>query len=336
MGKVGVAVVGLGRIGRVHAEIFRTRVDGAELIAVVDVVEHLAREVGEALGVRWYTDCEDVLRDGDVDAVVICTPTYLHAEMISLAAEHGKHVMCEKPMAVRVGEAREALARVERAGVKLQVGYMRRFDRAYRAAKERIEGGEIGRPLTFIATSRDPAPPPGWVADPRLSGGLFLDLMSHDFDMARWLMGSEVRRVHVVGGALVYDSVRERGDLDTALVTLEFENGAIGAVHANRNAHYGYDIRTEVIGTEGVVAVGTHIDSSLHVAKRGGITFGGFPWFQERFYDAYLQEDRHFVRAILEDTEPLVGGVDGLRAVQIAEACWESFRSGGPREVSLG
>ncbi len=331
---MGIAVIGLGRIGKVHAEIYRYRVEGAKLVAVVDIKEDLARMMGEKLGVKWYVDYEKALKDPEVDAVVICTPSYIHAEMAVRAAEEDKHIFCEKPLTVEAEDARKCVRAVEKAGVKLQVGYMRRFDYAYRRAKEKIEKGEIGEPLVFMGVSRDPAPPPGWVADPKLSGGLFLDLMSHDFDAARWLMGAEVEEVYVLAGALVYEQVRAMDDVDTAAVLMKFSGGKIGFVQGSRRSTFGYDIRAEVLGSEGCVFVGSSLDSTFALGTVRGVTFDGHPWFQRRFYDAYVEEDRHFVKVLLEDGEPLVKGVDGLRAVEIAEACWRSYRE--VRPVKLG
>ncbi|MCD6357759.1 MAG: inositol 2-dehydrogenase [Thermoproteales archaeon] len=333
MGMIGVAVVGLGRIGRLHAEIFATKVEGAKLVAVCDVVKGVVEEVGSKLGVKPYTDYGELLRDRAVDAVVICTPTFLHAEMIVRAAEEGKHVLCEKPLAVTTEEAERALKSVEKSGVKLQVGYMRRFDQAYSGAKKAIEEGRIGRPLVFISIARDPGPPPGWAADPRKSGGIFLDMLSHDFDMARWLMSSEVRRVYATGGAYLYEELREKGDLDVVNVCLEFESGALGLIHGSRKSAFGYDLRTEVMGSEGTLYVGSHHDPNLAVGTRAGVTYSGVSWFMGRFYDAYVREDEEFVKSIAEDKEPLVTGLDGRRAIEIAEAAWRSVREGRP--VSL-
>lgn len=332
--RIGLGVVGLGRIGVLHAEVIATMVEGAKLIAVTDVVEDLAKKVAERLNVKYYTDYEKMLRDPEIDAVIICTPTFLHKDMCILAAEHGKHIFCEKPLTVTSEEANEVLDKVKKAGVKLQVGYMRRFDSAFSQAKSRIEKGEIGRPLVFVGIARDPAPPPGWAADPKLSGGIFLDMLSHDFDMARWLMGNEVDLVFVKGGAMIYDEIKAKGDLDVVNISFTFKNGALGIIHGSRKSAFGYDLRTEVLGTEGTVYVGSSFDPSFSIGTSTGLIFGGIQWFFKRFYDAYVEEDKHFVKCILEDKEPLVTGIDGLKAVQIAEACWKSYKEGKPVRVS--
>ena len=330
---IGVGVVGLGRIGRLHAELFATKVEGARLVAVCDVVERVVKEVSEKLKVKAYLDYSKMLEDPGIDAVVVCTPTFLHAKMVIEAAESGKHILCEKPLTVTVEEANTVLSKVERAGVKLQVGYMRRFDHAYSKAKKAIDAGDIGRPLAFIGVARDPGPPPGWAADPSKSGGIFLDMLSHDFDMARWLMGSEVRRVYANGGAYIYEELKEKGDLDVVNICFEFKSGALGFIHGSRKSAFGYDLRTEVLGSEGTVYIGCHHDPNFAIGTSSGLTYRGVEWFLGRFYNAYVEEDRCFIKAIVEDKTPLVSGLDGKRAVEIAEAAWESIREGRPVEL---
>lgn len=332
---VGVGVAGLGRIGRLHAEIFSYNVKGANLVAVMDVVEDLARSVADKLNVKWYVDYSKLLKDPNVEAVVIATPTFLHKDMIIQALEAGKHVFSEKPLTTTVEEAKEVVRCVEKAGVKLQVGYMRRFDYAYRDAKERISKGEIGRPLLFLGIARDPGAPPGWAADPSKSGGIFLDMLSHDFDMARWLIGSEVTQVHVIGGAFLYDEIMEKGDLDVVSINFKFENKCLGMIHGSRKSVFGYDLRTEVMGSDGTIYVGAIYDPFMALGTKTGVRYGGIQWFQKRFYDAYVEEDNWFIRSIIEDKRPLVTEIDGLRVVQIAEACWRSFKEGRPVDVEL-
>ena len=336
MGRVvGVGVVGLGRIGIVHSEIFALRVEGAKLVAVCDVVESRAKSVGEKYNVKWYTDYSKMLEDERVEAVVICTPTYLHVDMIIDAVKAGKHILVEKPMTLTVSEAKRVLEATSKSNIVFQVGYMRRFDYSYSEAKKAIDEGRIGKPIFVSAISRDPAPPPGWVADPKLSGGLLLDLMSHDFDAVRWLMGSEVVEVYAYGEAYIYSEVKAKGDLDCATVFLKFSNGATGVVHGSRKSVYGYDIRTEILGTDGTLFIGSSFNPEFALGSKHGVTFKGYPWFQERFYSAYVEEDKHFIKCILEGRKPLVSVVDGLRAVQIAEAAWNSIKSGKPVRIQL-
>lgn len=332
-GTIGVGVVGLGRIGRIHAEIAKFRVDNARLVAVADSIEGLARGVGESLGVEWYTSYEKMLRNESVDAVIISTPTFLHREMILRAVEEGKHVLVEKPMTVTVGEALDVVSRVSKAGVKLQVGYMRRFDYAFKRAKEAIDSGSIGRVISYIAMVRDPGAPPGWAADPTKSGGIFLDMLSHDFDMARWLASSEVSEVYVAAGNYLFEEIREKGDLDVANIVFKFESGASGVIHAARKSTYGYDLRVEVYGSEGTVFVGSRIDPNYSLGTREGVTYQGASWFEKRFYDAYVAEQNHFIKCIVNDEKPLVNEVDGYRVVEVAEALWRSYRESRPVAV---
>ena len=324
--KIGIGVVGLGRIGQLHAEIFNSKIPNAKLVAVSDVVENLVKSASEKFNVKGYLSYEEMLRDTEVDAVVICTPTFLHKDMIMLAAEYHKHILCEKPLTVTVKEAEEVLSKISNSNVILQVGYMRRFDYAYQEAKKKINAGDIGRPVAFIGIARDPAPPPGWAADPKLSGGIFLDMLSHDFDMARWLMDSEIKRVYVEGGAFIYEEIKEKGDLDVVTINFRFENGAVGFIHGSRKSAFGYDLRTEVLGTEGTVYIGYRQDPMFAIGVKQGLIYSGIKWFFKRFYDAYVEEDKHFIDCLINDKKPLITGEDGKKAVEIAEASWKSLK----------
>lgn len=326
MPKIGIGVVGLGRIGQLHAEIFNSKIPNAKLVAVSDVVENLVKSASEKFNVKGYLSYEEMLRDAEVDAVVICTPTFLHKDMIMLAAEYHKHILCEKPLTVTVKEAEEVLSKISNSNVILQVGYMRRFDYAYQEAKKKINAGDIGRPVAFIGIARDPAPPPGWAADPKLSGGIFLDMLSHDFDMARWLMNSEIKRVYVEGGAFIYEEIKEKGDLDVVTINFRFENGAVGFIHGSRKSAFGYDLRTEVLGTEGTVYIGYRQDPMFAIGVKQGLIYSGIKWFFKRFYDAYVEEDKHFIDCLINDKKPLITGEDGKKAVEIAEAAWKSLK----------
>jgi len=331
--KIGVGVVGLGRIGRVHTEIFASKIENAELVAVMDIVENVARSISEIFKVKYYTDYDKFLRDPNIDAVIICTPTYLHKDMIIKAAENKKHIMVEKPLAVTSSDAEECINKVQKYGVKLQVGYMRRFDYSYRRAKEKIEEGEIGKPVAFIGIARDPAPPPGWAADPKLSGGIFLDMLSHDFDIARWLMNSDIEEVYVQGKNVFYEEVKMKGDLDMVNIIFKFKNEAQGFIHGSRKSVFGYDLRTEILGTKGTIYIGNIKDDMFALGTHIGIAYYGISWFEKRFYDAFISEDADFINCIIEDKEPLVSGVDGLKVIKIAEACWKSYKLQKPIKI---
>ena len=330
---VTFAVIGLGRIGRLHAENLRFRVEGAKLVAVADVIPELAKEVGERLGVDYYTDPTKVYERKDIDAVVIATPTFLHKEMIIESLKSGKHVFVEKPMTVTSQEAREVINYVRASGRKLMVGWMRRFDPEYARAKRIVEEGGIGKVISFVSIARDPTAPPGWAADPKKSGGIFLDQLSHDFDIARWIVG-EIEEVYVVGGNYIYREIAEKGDLDAVSILIRFENGAQGFIQGTRRCAFGYDLRTEIYGEKGTVFIGSCVNNLFAHGREGEIVFRGIPWFERRFFDAYIEELNAFVKAIERDEEPPITAEDGLKACLIAEACWKSFRERRPVRLS--
>ncbi|MCX8162184.1 MAG: Gfo/Idh/MocA family oxidoreductase [Candidatus Bathyarchaeota archaeon] len=328
MNHVRYAVIGLGRIGRLHCETLRSRVDKAELAAVCDVSEDLARSMGEKLRVAWYSVYSKVLVDPNIDAVIVATPTFTHKNIVLEALKEGKHVFVEKPLTPSSDEAREIVSAVGKRDLKVMVGYQRRFDYAYRDAKRRIEEGAIGRPVCLVDIARDPQPPSGWAADPRLSGGIFADMLTHDFDMARWLLDLEVSKVYVSGGSFFYNDLRIFGDVDFVNVMLEFEGGVQGFIQGCRRSVYGYDLRTEILGTDGTISIGCSFDHSLYYGTSDGVKFRGAPWFERRFYEAYIEELKSFTEAVLTDSTPQVTVEDGYKALCIADACWRSFREG--------
>jgi len=334
LNKIKICVVGMGRAGELHAQNFAEKIRDAELKAIVDPIEFLGKKFSEELGVPYYTNFNTALAKEKFDAVVICTPSFTHASLIIEAAEHGKHILCEKPLALNLEDADRSTEAAEKAKVKLQVGYMRRFDKYYSEAKNKIEKGEIGEPLIFKSTARDPSLPSGWTADPSLSGGIFFDMLSHDFDTARWLMNKEVKTVYAQGGAYIYKEAKEKGDLDMVGVTLTFDRKGIGLTEGCRKCTYGYDLRTEVVGTEGTITIGNPYDLNLMVGKREGLIPKKAEWFWERFNDAFLAEDKHFVNCIKNNEKPLVNGQEGKKALEIALACRESIKINKP--VNIG
>lgn len=335
MGKaVHVGVVGLGRIGRLHAEAIATgKVKNARLIGVSDIVEPLARNISKRLNVDYYTSFDSMLKDSRIDAVIIATPTYLHKEQIIQSLEAGKHVFVEKPMTVSSEEAEEVVKAVEKMKLKLQVGYMRRFDEQYRRAKSIIKEGGIGKTIAFVNIARDPEAPPGWASDPKLSGGIFLDMLSHDFDMACWLLSSEIKEVFVYGGNYIYEEIGRKGDLDVVSVLFRFVNNAQGFIHGARKSVFGYELKTEIYGDKGTIYIGSPYENLFAVGRKDGILFEGLKWFEKRFYDAYTRELNHFITSIIEDKRPEVNEHDGYRAVKIGEACWKSFQEHEKVEV---
>ncbi len=323
---ISIGLVGAGRMGAVYARQLANGIGGAKLLAVADINEPQAATAAAQAGkIASYPDHRALLARQDLDAVIIATPTNTHAEIIRDAAEAGKHIFCEKPLALTLEDCDAAITATQKAKVKLQVGFMRRFDRAYAAAKQKIEEGLIGVPVMFKATSRDPNRSTLEYARRANSGGMFIDLAIHDFDIARWLMASEVVRVHSEGGCLVFPELNEVGDIDNAVINLQFASGAIGNVDASRNAVYGYDIRAEVIGSEGSLMIGSLQQTRLLVLTPAGVTHDTIPFFMERFGEAYRAEIRDFVSCIVEDRAPAVTGRDGRAATAMGIAATRSF-----------
>jgi len=331
MDRVRVAVAGLGNMGQVHAGNV-ARLPNAILHAVASRRPEVACEVARRYNAEcYYTDYDELFSDPDLDAVIVAGGIVDHPDHIVQAAQNGVHILTEKPIAFTLEETDRALAAVQAAGVCLQVGFMRRFDPGYAGARRKIEEGAIGRPVLYKGCSRDPFWPekqdgPGY-------NTTFLDLGVHDFDLARWLMGDEVSQVYAVGGALVYPKLADFGDVDNAAVSLTFENGALATVDFSRNARYGYDIRTEVLGDEGALFIGSLQQTPLQVLSRAGVTHDVFPWYPERFAESFYAEVAAFVDAVQAGRTPQPGGLDARRASEIGVAALESWRSGQPVRV---
>jgi len=332
MGKVRCAVLGLGRLGYWHAENLAHRIPQAELLMVVDTRKELAEKIAAELGVPSHSSNPDeAFRRSDIDAVVIVTPTSTHADLIVRAASHGKHIFVEKPITQTLEEADRAIEAVRRHNVFCQVGFMRRFDPAYREAWKRIRNGDIGKPIYFKGTSRDGnVPHASFIAT---SGGIFLDVAIHDYDIARFLMGSEIESVLATGNVLVNDFLKEYQDVDQGMTILRFSDGSAGDVETMRIAPYGYDIRGEVIGTEGVIRIGSIRRHDIDIYTYMGKSYELIPDFPSRFKDAYLLEMVHFIESIANNTKPSCTEEDGRTALRVAIAATESFRTG--REVRV-
>jgi scyllo-inositol 2-dehydrogenase (NAD+) len=326
-----IAIVGLGQMGQIHVSNI-ARMPNALLHAVASRRRAVAQDVAQRYHAeRFYTDYDQLFSDPDLDAVVIATGCAEHPDHIVQAAEHRLHIFTEKPIGFTLETIDRSLAAVREAGVHFQVGFMRRFDPGYAAAKKKIDEGAIGRPVMFKSVSRDPFWPekqdgPGY-------NTTFLDLGVHDFDLARWLMGDEVSEVYAIGKALVYPKLAEFGDVDNAVVSLAFENGAMGSIDFSRNARYGYDIRTEVLGDEGALMIGGLQQTPLLVLSRDGVTHDVFPWYPQRFADAFGAELAAFVDALQAERPPEPDGLDGRRASEIGLATVESWCSGQPVKV---
>jgi myo-inositol 2-dehydrogenase/D-chiro-inositol 1-dehydrogenase len=329
---VRMGIIGVGRIGRMHAELLARRIPGAAVTRVHDVHEGSARDAALALGVTAAADVEELLAADDVDAVAICTSTDTHADLIVAAAEAGKAIFCEKPVSLDLAEVDRALAAVEAAGVPFQIGFNRRFDPAHAAVAAAVAGGEIGEPQLARISSRDPAPPP--LDYIRTSGGIFLDMTIHDFDMARFVTGSEVVEVYARGGVRVDPEIGAAGDVDTAVIVLEHANGCLTTIDNSRQAVYGYDQRVEVFGSAGMAASENPPANTAFVRSATGTRAATLPYFfLERYIPSYLREWEAFVAAATAGTTPVVSGPDARAPLVIGLAAWQSLREGRPVRV---
>jgi inositol 2-dehydrogenase len=322
-------------MGAVYAHHLAFSIPEAEFAAVTDLNVSAAQKVADHYGAEMYfADHAELLAQDDIDAVIIATPTNTHHIVIADAAKAGKHIFAEKPLALTLAGCDQALSAVEMAGVKLQVGFMRRYDSGYLAAKQKIDAGVIGTPVMFKSIGRDPDCPSLEFAKRRNSGGLIMDMGIHDFDLARWLMGSEVKRVFSEGDCLVFPQLKAVDDIDNAVISLRFENGAVGAIDVSRNAVYGYDIRTEVMGSEGSLYIAQDRYTPLLVKTRSGVTHDTVPAFMERFAEAYVAEVKDFIVCLEEGNSPAVTGEDGRIATAIGVAATLSLDEGRPVELN--
>jgi myo-inositol 2-dehydrogenase/D-chiro-inositol 1-dehydrogenase/scyllo-inositol 2-dehydrogenase (NAD+) len=336
--RVGVCIIGAGRAGSLHAKIYSEHISNSKVVAVVDAVQESAMGIAKECGADWYINHEDALKRSDVDAVVISTPTFTHAKIAIDAAEAGKHIFCEKPMALTLKEADEMIDAARRTDVKLQVGFMRRFDSEFQTAKLLINEGAIGKPAIIKSTGRGPGLPPSWACDPATSIGMLAEVNSHDFDSVRWLMGSEIKRVYAEAEAIAVPELRNKYPrfYDNAVVTLKLANGSLGLIDGSCPVKYGYDARVEVLGTDGVILIGEIKSKSILVCKKEtGAYTSTFPSWRDRFRDAYLEEDKHFIECIIKDGKPFVSGEDGKAALEAVLAATKSLEEAKPITLPL-
>ncbi len=333
---IRIGLLGAGRIAQTLSRVLIEDVKGATLSAIADVDFSRARALAEPIGVESiFSDLGAMAAGAALDGVVIATPTSTHAALIRQAAQAGLQIFSEKPLALTLADCDLAIAATDDAGVLLQIGFMRRFDPVYRAAKAFIDSGAIGTPVMFKAVSRDPQRTSLEFAQRERSGGLIFDMSIHDFDLARWLMGSEVVRVHAEGDCLVYPELKQVNDIDNAVINLKFDGGAIGDIDASRNAVYGQDVRTEILGSEGSLNIGQR-GSRAVVFRRtaaGEDQVFELPLPQSRFRQAFAEELRSFVHAIETAGPSAVPGVEGRKATAIALAATRSLDEG--RAVAL-
>ncbi len=327
--QLNIGLIGAGRIGRVHAEHLAFRIPNARPLIVADVDEQAARAVADAFRFNYaVTDYHAVLDSPAVDAVVICSATHTHAQIIQEAAAAGKHIFCEKPVDHTLAVIDAALAAVEKAGVKLQIGFNRRFDANYARVRQAVTGGEIGEPHLLHIISRDPGPPPiSYIA---VSGGIFMDMTIHDFDMARFLLG-DVTEIYTAAGVLVDPAIGAAGDLDTALITLKFANGAFGVIDNSRRAAYGYDQRVELLGSKGAIRTENNYPNTAVLGTATEIRRDlPLNFFMQRYVESFTAEMQQFVDAVLHDRPTPVTGMDGRVPVVMALAARKSWEENRP------
>ena len=328
--QLNFGIIGAGRIGQVHAESLCQRLPQANVLAIADIFGDAARAAAERFRIPYATDnVAELLENPAIDAIAICSSTPTHAPLMIAAARAGKHIFCEKPIALDLAAIDSALAAVEASGVKLQIGFNRRFDSNFQRIRLGVAAGEIGVPHILRITSRDPAPPP--IEYIRASGGIFLDMTIHDFDMARFLLADEVEEVYAQGGVMIDPAIGAAGDIDTAVISLRFRNGALGVIDNSRQAVYGYDQRVEVFGSAGALAAQNNTPHRVTASTSGGVAQAKpLYFFLERYMDSYVAEMRAFCDAIRNDQPTAVSGVDGRIPVVIGLASWKSYREKRP------
>ena len=328
--RIGVGVIGTGRIGKLHIEHLSQNIPEADLLAICSLDIETAKSLAEQFNISAITtNYLTLISNSQIDAVIVASSTDTHVEICQAAAAAGKHIFCEKPIALDLNQIDETIASIEDEAVKFQVGFNRRFDKNFMRVQEAIESGEIGEPHILRITSRDPAPPP--IEYVKVSGGMFLDMTIHDFDMARYLIGDEVDEIYAVGGVRVNPKIGEVGDIDTAIITLRFHNGVLSTIDNSRQAVYGYDQRVEAFGSKGMISVGNPLTNTVNFSGSEGSRAASPPYFFiERYKEAYLSEMEAFIRCITEDTEPTVTGVDGRVPIVMGFAALKSLRENRP------
>ncbi len=331
--KLHIGIIGAGRIGRVHAETLAFRLPESKIVAITDVNRDAAQSVAARCGIPTIADsAAEIFANPQIQAVLICSSTNTHADLIVEAAKAGKHIFCEKPIAHNLDQIDRALAAVKAAGVQLQIGFNRRFDANFARVRQAVATGEIGVPSMMHIISRDPGPPP--ISYIRASGGMFVDMTIHDFDMARFLIGDEVEEIYTAGGVMVDPEIGLAGDLDTALIVLRFRNGVIGTIDNSRKAVYGYDQRVEILGSKGKIATENCYPNQTTIST-GDAVYKDLPlnFFMERYTESFASELRSFVTAVLEHRVTEVNGMDGRIPVAMALAARKSYDEHRPVRI---
>ena len=332
MRKLKILVIGLGRIGKIHLNNLLAR-EEVEIIGICDPTNE-ARVISNKIGVKFYqNDFADIASEVQADAIVICSPTDTHANYVSLAAKKGIDVFCEKPLDLSLEKVKRVLKIVEESKIKLMLGFNRRFDSEFQSVKDKITKGEVGDIHIIKITSRDPSPPP--INYIKSSGGIFLDMTIHDFDMIRFLTDKEITEVYAKGEVLINSEISKAGDIDTALINLTFEDGSMAVIDNSRKAVYGYDQRVEVFGSKGMVESKNKFDNyTLTYSEKGVTSTLPHHFFLERYADAYKKEIDHFIDCILNKKNPIVSGHDGLMSLLLGLCAKESLKINKPVLVS--
>jgi myo-inositol 2-dehydrogenase / D-chiro-inositol 1-dehydrogenase len=331
---LNIGVIGAGRIGKVHAETLVQRVPGVSVIAVADVIPAAAQDLAGRLHIGKATaDYKEILADKNIQAIAICSATDTHSQIIMEAAAAGKHIFCEKPIDLDLARIDKALAAVAKAGVKLQIGFNRRFDANYARVRQAIESGEIGELHMLHIISRDPAPPP--ISYIKVSGGIFMDMTIHDFDMARFLTGSEALEVYTIAGVKVDPAIGAAGDVDTAFIVMKFANGATVTIDNSRKAVYGYDQRVEAFGSNGTIST-DNIYPNAATISNGQSIHRDLPlnFFMQRYTQSYESEMQAFVNAVVNNQPVPVSGADGRAPVVMGLAAKKSHLENRPVKLS--
>ena len=332
--KLNVGIIGLGRLGKVYLRDLAARIPETTVTAVADIDRDLAAAMAEEFGVpNSYGSAEDVIHDPRVDALVVVTPTHAHRDNVVAACESKKPTFCEKPPALTLAECAAMSDAVSRSGTFFQMGFMRRFDQGYAAAREKVAQGAIGRPVVFKSSSRDPFRPSLEYADPASSGGIMVDMGIHDFDLARWFMG-DVDTVAASGAVLAYPEMASIGDIDNAIATLEFADGRLGVIDLTRNGVYGYDITTELLGDAGTLRIGYLRETPILTMTKNNVSHDTVPYFMERFERAYTTQLQNFARNVLGGRAPAVTLEDGTEALRTALAATRAHQTGQRVKVS--
>ncbi|MBD3308328.1 inositol 2-dehydrogenase [candidate division KSB3 bacterium] len=331
MEKVKLGIIGLGRLGRKHAENIHYHIPQAELTAICSIVQEELDSVSKEMTPKYVTtNYREILDNHDLDGIVIASSSQEHAVMICEAANAGRqNVYTEKPIGMTLQEIDDIKAAVEaNTGMKFQVGYNRRFDQSVQAAKQKLDEGFIGTPIQIKMINRDPASMAEFIIkfSPK-SGGLIMDMLTHDYDCARWFVGAEAKSVYGLGDAYVYEGLKAVDDIDNCVVLVEFKNGVMGQIETSRNCTYGYHVETEIYGSEGCIRIGTTpYKDRVTYMNANGVTVKCADWFFEYWEPTFLAEMQDFVDCILEDRQPLVGLEDGYRAVEWAYAATDAVK----------